>query len=231
MKKLFVFLIMLLVSIISLGYTSINFSFIFTFGSTNTTYSQYVKLRYINDSSISTITFFFKTYPQNIKINSEEFVVYSKNQKFVTGSGKIFIEYKNNKYEFLLENEEINLGLDQDVIPNIKIISYTKKVSPNNDWYNDSLKILLYSNTYGYIKFNNLNVEKQIRPGKNELYFPIDYPDGYYKDKLTVYNEKGSFSKEIDFEVDRSKKTATKYILLSLLGLFIGFIGYTILNK
>lgn len=230
MKKIFL-LLLLVSSITYFGYTSINFGFIFTFGSTNTTYSQYVKLHYIDDSSISTITFFFKQYPQKIKINSEDFVVYSKNQKFITGSGKIKIVYNDKEYEFFLQNEELNIGLDQEVIPNIKLISYTKKVSPNNDWYNDTLKILLYSNTYGYIKFNNLNIEKQIQPGKNELYFPVNYPDGYYKDDLIVYNKKGSFSEEIDFEVNRSNKTATKYILLSLLALFIGFIGYTIINK
>ncbi|GAB6189339.1 hypothetical protein JCM30566_10780 [Marinitoga arctica] len=229
MKKLFLLFVMLYISIISLSYTNINFSFIFTFGSTNTTYSQIVRLKYINDSSIATVTFYLKKYPEKIKINNEEYDVYSQKQKFIIPAGKMLVKYNNKEFEFLLENEELDIGLSQQVVPKVKIISYTKVISPNDDWYNDNLKIILYSNTYGYIKL--FNEEKRIYPGKNILYFPINLEDDSYITSIIVYNEKGEFKKDIKFKVDRTKKTATKYILLSILGLFITLIGYSVLNQ
>ncbi|SHF07395.1 hypothetical protein SAMN02745164_01728 [Marinitoga hydrogenitolerans DSM 16785] len=228
MRKLWIILLLLL-SISIFGRITINFRFLFTFGSTNTTYSQYVKIHYIEDSSVSTISFNFNTYPQDIIIDNEEFTVFSKTQKFITGSGRIIIKYNNRKYEFLLQNEELEISLDKEIKPNIKIISYTKEVSPNDDWYNDSMKIVLYSNTFGIVKL--YDYEKLIHPGKNEIYFPIDLNDGNYQTTLFIYNKKGLYKKDIAFEVNRNKKTATKYIVLSILGLFSGFIVYTIINN
>ncbi|KAF2956686.1 hypothetical protein [Marinitoga sp. 38H-ov] len=226
MKK-FIILIFCLITIVSFGYTSINFNFLITFGSTNTTYSQIVKLYYIDDSIISTITFNFKKYPQKIIIDNEEFIVYSKLQKFITGSGKINIKYNNKNYEFLLNNEELIIGFEE-VEPNIKLYYYTKNISPNNDWYNDSLRLVLYSNTYCTLKI--LGFEKYIYPGKNELYIPINLKDGNYNTSLKFINSKGIYTKDIEFKINRNKKTYTKYIILSILGLFIGFIGYNIIK-
>lgn len=226
MKKIIIF-IFLLLTIMSFSYTSINFSFIFTFGSTNTTYSQIIKVHYIDDSSVSTVTFNFKRYPQKVIIDDEEYVVFSNEQKFITGSGLFKLKYNNKDYEFLLNNEEYIIGFDE-VKPNIKLTYYTKEVSPNDDWYNDSLKLEVYSNTY--CTLNVLGFDKYVYPGKNEFYIPITLEDGKYNTKLRFNNSKGEYIKEIEFTVDRSKKTATKYILLGIIGLFIGFIGYNIIK-
>ncbi|WP_129408112.1 hypothetical protein [Marinitoga lauensis] len=225
MKKVFLSLFLLLY-VAYFGYTSFNFSFIFTFGSTQTTYSQYVKIHYIDDSQISTITFNFKKYPQTIIIGNEEYTVFSKEQKFITGSGKLNIIYNNKKYEFLLENEKLELGLDHEIFPYVKILYYTKNISPNNDWYNDNLKITLYSNTYGFIEL--FDKKKTISPGKNEIYYPVDLSDGPYTKKLIIYNSAGKYEKDLTFKVDRSKKTITKYVVLSILGLFLGFILFNL---
>lgn len=226
MKKV-VLILFLFVSIISFSYTNISFNFIFTFGSTNTSYSEFVKIHYIDDSVVSTITFKFNRYPQKIYIDEKEYIVYSNTQKFIIGSGKIKVKYKSKEYEFLLENEELEIGFE-DVVPNIKLIYYTKEISPNDDWYNDSLRISLYSNTYGILKI--FDFEKSISPGKNEFNIPIGLADGKYSTNIRIFNSKGEYTKEITFTVDRSKKTATKYILLTIFSLLIGFIGYNIIK-
>ncbi|NUV00327.1 hypothetical protein XO12_09580 [Marinitoga sp. 1154] len=223
MKKILFFLIIIF-SIISFGYISIDFNFIFSFGSTGTSYSQYVKLHYIDDSMISTVTFHLKRYPQEIIINDEKYNVFSSSQKFITGSGILKVKYKDKTYEFLLNNEELNISLDKEIYPVIKIESYTKEVSPNDDWYNDRLKILLYSNTYATIKLDKY--KKSIYPGKNEIYFPINYEDGNYKIKILIFNERGSYEQDITIKVNRQKRTLTKYIVLGIFGLFLGMITY-----
>ncbi|AEX84552.1 hypothetical protein XO10_00785 [Marinitoga sp. 1135] len=229
MRKLIVLLCILLLSISLFAYTKINFSFLITIGSTGTSYENTVKIKYIEDSIISTVTFLLSKYPEEVIIDGEKIRVYSPEQKFIVPSGKNKIIYHEKEYEFYFNKENIQISFEKEIQPRVIIHKYTKEISPNNDWYNDDLEIILYSNTKASLKIGFLNIIKQINPGKNVIYINLkELKDGLYNLPLTIFNGEGIQTKKINIKIDRTKKTLTKYIVISI---FTAVISIIILNS
>ncbi|MGM0641086.1 MAG: hypothetical protein ACQESN_06665 [Thermotogota bacterium] len=230
MKKIpFILGFILILLSFSFAETTSSFSFYIIFGNKVETGIKGNLNYYYSEEDWSFLKIRSNIYPINIKINDQNFLLYSDEQRIVVKPGRIKISYNNNSFYYQAEKglNDISLVKNIHLEPKIKIEDYTDLVSPNGDWVNDKLKIELNSNTYAKmeVSISGENYYKEIYPGDNKLYFNFEsIPNGDYKLNIQIYNDKGVYKKNQNITVDRKQKSYGREILFGFIAVFTGII-------